>query len=621
MSGFEVVGIVLGTIPLIISAIEKYKAVGSPRKYARELNSLRRSLAAELEIFEGICEKLLTGMVADTDIENMIREPFGSLWQDEEINKRIRLRLWKSYISFEGTVQDMVEALDQLSTKLGSLQVCSSLQTLQRKLTSMIQAKSSASSSIAGGLERLKFAFNRSQYAEMLKVLGDGNATLHRLVSLGTSHDVESSRRIRSTARFFTLKRMISPNVFNAVRYSLSSHAAVSHFANLRLQLPSVHPTPCEDDDTVIRQIPFRLNLMHNPEDHQTKQPTWQLDNVELRAQGEQPPKDLSVVAGNPTLHVQQKKGAHFAFTPSKPQGFGMKTQATGGLAAPHNSMGATLTSTSVGAALGMPGVKGQARDIVDLRQAIEEDKASVNPSGAPCYGYVTDKSAPTYNKFGVYPDRQQPGHDVSEEWPILSLHQVLDRSDTSLPPLSFRHKQMLAATIASNVLQLAKSPWLAEVFDARDINFLNLDGGPSYDDAFVSKRMTQQNQPHSAPDHSMHQKITQNSTIFSLGIVLLELALGKRLGSIRNVGKIESSSSQQSVLSDYETALQHLDAVRFEVGQNYYDAVRRCIKCEFMHPTLDLGDDEFRREIYVKVVELLEENCKTMNSSTKAFY
>lgn len=123
MSGFEVVGIVLGTIPLILTAIEKYKAVGSPRKYARELNSLRRSLGVELEIFEGICERLLTGVVANTDIEKMIREPFGPVWQDQEINRRIRLRLWKSYTSFEGTAQDMLEALDQLSTKLSSLQV------------------------------------------------------------------------------------------------------------------------------------------------------------------------------------------------------------------------------------------------------------------------------------------------------------------------------------------------------------------------------------------------------------------------------------------------------------------------------------------------------------------
>ncbi|KAK8015819.1 hypothetical protein PG991_008707 [Apiospora marii] len=573
MSGFEVVGIVLGTIPLIITAIEKYKAVGSPRKYARELNSLRRALSAELEIFEGICERLLTGIVVDTDIENMIREPFGPLWQDEEINRRIHLRLWKSYTSFEGTVKDMVEALDQLNTKLSSL-----------------QAKSSTPGSITGGLERLKFAFNRSQYTEMLKVLGDGNTTLDRLVSLGTGHDVESSRRARSTARFFTLKRMISPNVYNAVRCSLSSRAAVSHFANLRLQLPSVHPTPCEDDDTVIRQIPFRLNLMHNPEDHKSKQPTWQLDNVELRAQGEQSPRDPSLGAGSPSSRVQETKRAHFALTSSMPQGFGMKAQATSGHGPPRNSVGATLTSVSVGAAFGMPGVQGQARDIVDLRQAIQDD-------------------------------RQHQGHAVSEKWPILSLRQILDSSDKSLPTLSFRHKQMLAATIASNVLQLGKSPWLAEVFDSGDINFLNLDGGPSYDDAFVSKRMTQQDRPDPAPESSIHQKITQNSTIFSLGIVLLELALGKRLGSIRNAGKAESSSSHYGVLSDYETALQHLDAVRFEVDQNYYDAVRRCIKCEFMHPTLDLGDDEFRREIYVKVVELLEENCKTLNTSTKAFY
>ncbi|KAK8091752.1 hypothetical protein PG997_002113 [Apiospora hydei] len=138
MSGIEVVGLVLGTIPLILTAIEKYKAVQSWRKYSRELNSLRRSLSAELIILEGTCEKLLTGLVAETDIENMIREPFGSLWKDERINGIIRRRLWKAYGSFEGTIEDMNEAVEQLSAKLGVFHVGSNPRVVNNMTSSGI---------------------------------------------------------------------------------------------------------------------------------------------------------------------------------------------------------------------------------------------------------------------------------------------------------------------------------------------------------------------------------------------------------------------------------------------------------------------------------------------------
>ncbi|KAK8022535.1 hypothetical protein PG993_013302 [Apiospora rasikravindrae] len=629
MSGIEVVGLVLGTIPLILTAIEKYKSVQSWRKYSRELNSLRRSLSAELIILEGTCEKLLTGLVAETDIENMIRKPFGSLWKDERIHRIIRRRLWKAYGSFEGTVEDINEAVEQLSAKLG-----------------VFNTTRSASSSITGGLERVKFAFNRSQYSDMLKVIAEGNSTLGKLVDLGVNEGMESGRQVRSAARFFSLTRRLSRNVFNAIRCSLSCRCPVSHTVNLELQPPYVQPTPYDDDETVARQIFFRLTLMYDRNNRKAKQTAWLWDEVEIRAEIGQPKELPDMVARRPSPNPQgkPKKRVNFATFPSisaTPSlattssniiGLRSQVQTIDGTELFRESLAVAMTGLSVGAAtLGMPKPQGAIRDLQDLCHAIEESKRSEKLSGLTCYGYVTDKTASTYNKFGSSTPK---GHhyNLSDEWSIVSLRQVLESGGTSLPYLAFRHKQTLAATVASNVLQLAKSPWLPEVFGCEDILFVNLDGSPSYDHAFVSKRLPERDQPKPLDDKDPKHNISgiiQNRTIFSLGIVLLELALGKRLRSLRKPTAVPASDEEGSptqdavrrdLLLDYQTALQHLSAVNIEMGPNYHDAVRRCIKCEFMHPTLDLEDDGFRQEVYGKVVALLEANLKNMNSSTRSF-
>ncbi|KAK8076236.1 hypothetical protein PG994_003508 [Apiospora phragmitis] len=574
------IGLVLGTIPLILTAIEKYKAVSSWRKYSRELNSLRRSLSAELIILEGTCEKLLTGLVAETAIENMIREPFGCLWKDERIHGIIRRRLWKA-------------------AKLG-----------------VFHATKSASSSIAGGLERVRFAFNRSQYSDMLKVIAEGNTTLGKLVDLGVNEE------------------------WNQVG-NLSCRCPVSHTVNPELQPPCVQPTPYDDDETLARQIFFRLTLMYDANNRKAKQTTWLWDEVEIRAEMGRPKESLDVVACglSPKPLGKPKKRVNFAANPSlsttpsfaatppsDPSGFGSQVQIIDGMEVLQESLAVAMTRLGVGAAaLGMPKPQGKIQDLQDLCHTIEENRRSEKLSGLACYGYVTDKPASTDNKFGVYPVQQPQGHHkLGDEWSIVSLRQVLESDGKSLPYLAFRHKQTLAATVASNVLQLAKSPWLPE------------------DHAFVSKRLPERDQPKSLddadPKHNSISGIIHNSTIFSLGIVLLELALGKRLRSLRkattSIKTDEESSASESrgspntqnaerrdLLLDYETALQQLNAVNIEMGPNYHDAVRRCIKCEFMHPTLDLEDDGFRQEVYGKVVALLEANLKNMNSSTRLFF
>lgn len=65
MSGFEVVGVVLGAIPLIISAVEKYKTTSRKLKYYRQkitlVDELIRSLNEQQCFIKGLWQIPLKG--------------------------------------------------------------------------------------------------------------------------------------------------------------------------------------------------------------------------------------------------------------------------------------------------------------------------------------------------------------------------------------------------------------------------------------------------------------------------------------------------------------------------------------------------------------------------------
>lgn len=67
MSGFEVTGVVLGSLPLIISAIEYYadlvQTVKRAIKYKTELKNLKRDLDAESTVFLDTLEHILDGLI------------------------------------------------------------------------------------------------------------------------------------------------------------------------------------------------------------------------------------------------------------------------------------------------------------------------------------------------------------------------------------------------------------------------------------------------------------------------------------------------------------------------------------------------------------------------------
>lgn len=224
-------------------------------------------------------------------------------------------------------------------------------------------------------------------------------------------------------------------------------------------------------------------------------------------------------------------------------------------------------------------------------------------------YFKITDK-----RRYEVVPFESW---EVQKEQPApLSLASILAQTQTPMskaPRLSLHDRFQLAKSISTGVLQLYNSPLLSSFWTKDDITFVHWTEKP-YRKAYISRQTKATNDTsHKAkPLPYIH-----NTTIFALGILLIEICLGRALDDLRTLDDCSSEDdmTKPSMATDYATAIRLLDseAILVESGEEYADAVRRCISCNFGPTKTDLEDDDFRQAVYSGVVAPLEKQVKAV--------
>ena len=121
MSGFEVIGVVLATIPLFISASEHYsdvrKSVEKIKHKRRTLEKYLTSLGTELVILQLRLQNLIADMNLDTALKAKLASNAGSEdWKCSEVQKEIAVKFGDATMFFMGLMQRISEGL------LGELQ-------------------------------------------------------------------------------------------------------------------------------------------------------------------------------------------------------------------------------------------------------------------------------------------------------------------------------------------------------------------------------------------------------------------------------------------------------------------------------------------------------------------
>jgi hypothetical protein len=128
MSGIEVVGIVLGALPLAISLFRSYEDLAAAKNRLRDFEKLYRNVLRDLEheelIFRLIIETLVRPLVNDEmidkdDLDRIINNTDDSSWADQDISEALRQRLGDVHMPFVQVVEDTKQQCMQLLKSIG----------------------------------------------------------------------------------------------------------------------------------------------------------------------------------------------------------------------------------------------------------------------------------------------------------------------------------------------------------------------------------------------------------------------------------------------------------------------------------------------------------------------
>jgi len=122
MSGIEIVGLVLGALPLLISGIAQFSATLSTAERLlrpqRELNSLRMRINTELQLFRNTTHQLLLKITNDTDAKNLLEYPSSARWKEEEFERKLKDMLAESYPVWQQAMDNVLGAIKDIRARL-----------------------------------------------------------------------------------------------------------------------------------------------------------------------------------------------------------------------------------------------------------------------------------------------------------------------------------------------------------------------------------------------------------------------------------------------------------------------------------------------------------------------
>ena len=169
----------------------------------------------------------------------------------------------------------------------------------------------------------------------------------------------------------------------------------------------------------------------------------------------------------------------------------------------------------------------------------------------------------------------------------------------------------ILGVKLASSVMQLHETEWLKERWGKQDIFFIQEESDQQREGVLatplVHRAFTSDSpMPQGSIDHGS-RVIRCNGSLFSLGIILVELWYWKSLESFQAQFGGEGGTAS---MAEYCTAVRLIDDLYGDAGGSYGDIVRRCI-IGLDHREIQLEKDQFKNEVYQKVLQPLEEHLK----------
>ncbi|KAI8649928.1 hypothetical protein NCS56_01444000 [Fusarium sp. Ph1] len=608
MSGIEVVGLVLGILPLATKALQGYRAMLSGVRGAdRDLKALVQDLETEQVRLQTTCEVLLDGIAPLSRIDDMVEKPFGPEW--EQFSDDIRERLWKGTGKFKEHVKEMQEAAEELRVKL--YMEADGKTNLNSPEAIMKELRRKAS-----------FSLRKKDYEGIIARIKTANSVLHELA--GQNRDLEPSRRRRSQTRVTKLIRGLSRSIFDALRSAATCRCVQSHDVCLELVPRKAVLVPSDVEDEVAKNLNFHVVLgsyespgadtdCSSQDEKRVKpleRPTrWDSLRVQFEPKSEPnmtPPSSLSAPLSNPRSPSPRRR---VRFRESL--GFISKRELT-------SSSTETLTvvseknlvvSTSSVPIEALPPVLKS-----DLCQVIFTWHEERRESAMERCGYIADP----HRTFGLYPQHRHP-----ESSSAVTLRQMLEGKNPEFQELGLLEKLRIALAISMSLLHLYDTPWLEGILTLDDVVFLRESQKTTlHPDSplrpFMAKNFVKRSDapaPLKAPPQSKPPKPSKamNLTVLSLGAMLIQVMIGQAVPELDMA--TDSNMDLNAMLEKHEAGGKFSDEVLQSGGWNYMAAVKWCLETESVLGIMGLENEDFCQRFYEAVVARLEKNIQQLSS------
>ncbi|RTE81246.1 hypothetical protein BHE90_004231 [Fusarium euwallaceae] len=608
MSGIEVVGLVLGTLPLAIGALKGYRAMLSRVRGAdRDLKALIQDLETEHLRLETTCEVLLDGIAPLSRIDEMVEKPFGPEW--EQFSDNIRERLWKGTDKFKEHAKEMQEAAEELREKL-----CMEADG-KTKLNNL-------EAILAEFRKKASFSLKKKDYEDIIDRIKAANSVLHDLA--GQNRGLEPSRRLRSQARVTKLIRGLSRSIFDALRSAATCRCVQSHDVCLELVPRKAVLVPSDVEDELAKNFNFHVVLgsYESPgadtdclgEDEKRVRPLerpsrWDSLRVRFEPKSEpnmKPPSSLSAPLSNPRSPSPRRR---VRFRESL--GFMSRREST-------SSSTETLTVVSEKDLV----VRTATVPIEALPPVLKSDLCQVvftwheerSEPATQCSGYIADP----HRTFGLYPQHRHP-----ESSSAITLRQMLDGKNPEFQELDLLEKLRMTLAISMSVLHLYNTPWLAGILTLDDVVFLRENQkATSHPDSplrpFMAKnflRRSDATTPLEAPPQNKPRKPSKpmNLTVLSLGAMLIQVMIGQAVPALDMTA--DSDMDLNAMLEKHEVGGKFRDEVLQSGGWNYMAAVKWCLETESVLGNMGLESEGFCQSFYEEVVARLEKDIQQLSS------
>ncbi len=453
---------------------------------------------------------------------------------------------------------------------------CTSLTTMQPQFTDPNLFKQE--------FKRLRFSLTKTEYAEQLGDLRNFNQALIRLTK--QSIELEPSRsesKTRSCPNFGALQNY-ARSLFETLRSGLRCDGH-SHAVKLRLESRSKGVGKNED---LLEQMRFRVIFTYTVDDNQDTLSSTFSNWKEA---------DVRCIEDTPkTIHLSVNE------TCSPPRSIRrvMFEQAQ------PNDKSTTTTIASQNSTISLLPSPGQIEDLCNAIANLQQPQRDL------CIGYLMDSMK---RKHEIYP-LELPIDSDQQQWAAYTLRQVLTQQANINRRLTQHDKLRVAVDLASNVLQLYNTPWLDEAWSNDDVYFIYRPGispATMFEHPFVYRTIGSKTIAHPSKTSQAASRVIRNQTLFTLGILLIEVLYGKTIEELQSPRDQECQGTPGVAWCTAERLIE--EEIEYEAGPRYLDAVRRCIRCDFNRKSSSLDDAEFQQAVFDGVVAPLEKTLRQFTS------